>query len=436
MEPTRFWRTASPRTCAANTYSMKSRTGAARLAWPLVRAYRARARAGSVGSGLARGLCTLRLVYAGPLIDCDVHHEWPSQADLLPYLSENWREYVLGTTHAGGAQLPYSPSQIWLNPVAGWRGDAYPPAGGPPGSDYDWLAERLLEPNQVARAILQYESVGSVGALANPYFAAEVARAANDWSIDRWLSRDDPRLYGALLVATQEPETAAAEIRRIGWHPRMAEVLLVASGLGKPFGHPAYHPIYEAATEMGLPVAIHAYGEVMPGTNVSPHGGGMPSYYFEVQTLAHQGMETHLVSLIANGVFEKFPALKLLLVESGTSWVPGVLWRMDAAYRATRRELPWLKRLPSEYFYEHVRITTQPLEESPESEQLVELLSAYGGEEVLCFSSDYPHWDADERAHVARLLPQAWLPKVFYENARALYGWSDLPAVTELEVSA
>ena len=113
------------------------------------------------------------------------------------------------------------------------------------------MNEQLLDPFRIERAVLQYGASGFIGALSNPYFATEIARAANDWSIDHWLSRDDSRLYGAVLVATQQPDEAAAEVRRVGAHPRMAEVLLASSGLGKPFGHPAYHAIYEAAVEMG-----------------------------------------------------------------------------------------------------------------------------------------------------------------------------------------
>ena len=371
--------------------------------------------------------------YDGDVIDCDVHHEWASPDELLPYLSDGWREYATGPrratrTIAGveDALVPLAPAQIWSNPFWGYRAETYPPGGGAPASDYATLCEQLLDRNRTERVILQFESAGYVGSLTNPYFATEVARASNDWTIDTWLSRDDPRLYGAMVVATQDPGEAACEVRRVGHHPRIAEVLLVSTGLGKPFGHPVYHPIYEAAADVGLPIGIHAYGEVHPGHNVAPHGSGMPSYYFEIQTLAGQGLQTHLTSFVANGVFEKFPTLKLLVVEAGVAWVPGLVWRLDGAYRALRRELPWLKRLPSETIHDHVRFTTQPLEQAPETEQLVDVLRAVGGEDLLLFSTDYPHWDGDEKDFVARALPRAWLPKVFRENAIEFFGWDDL----------
>ena len=75
-------------------------------------------------------------------------------------------------------------------------------------------------------------------------------------------------------------------------------------------------------------------------------------------------------------------------------------------------------------------LTTQPLEISPKREQIVELLSWMNGAERLVYSSDYPHWDADEVSHISAQLPQSWHRKVFFENSMKLYGWTeaDLPA--------
>ena len=84
-----------------------------------------------------------------------------------------------------------------------------------------------------------------------------------------------------------------------------------------------------------------------------------------------------------------------------------------------------MKRSPSEYFVEHVRLSTQPLESPENRDDLLAALSAYGAEDMLMYSSDYPHWDADDARYVASRLPEEWHPKVFYDNARRLYGWSD-----------
>jgi predicted TIM-barrel fold metal-dependent hydrolase len=358
------------------------------------------------------------------VIDLDVHHEWAAPEELLPYLSQGWKEQYSG--YPGGKMAPLVPGNHLTNPVPGSAGrvDAYPPGGGPPGSDYELMREQLLEPFRIERAVLGFGSGLAISAIANPYFASEVARAANDWSIDTWLANGDERLYGGMIVATQLPDQAAAEIRRVGGHPRVVDVRLCSNGIGKPFGDPIFHPIYEAASELDLVVALHIGGEAGGGMGISQAASAIPTLYMEHHMLLPHGLITHAVSLIAHGVFEKYPALRVLLVETGVAWLPWFLWRFDTEYRGIRRETPWLRRPPSEYFREHVRVTTQPLEQSPDRDQLIELLALVDAQELLCFSSDYPHWDTDELSWVESRLPAEWAERVLRQNAFDFYGWS------------
>lgn len=128
----------------------------------------------------------------------------------------------------------------------------------------------------------------------------------------------------------------------------------------------------------------------------------------------------HVASAIAHGVFERWPNARLVLVECGIAWLPAILWRLDADYRALRKETPWLKRLPSEYAREHVRLTTQPLEQPRHRAALWPALEDVGADDMLLFASDYPHWDFDSPTVVP--VPPAWREKVMRGNARALYG--------------
>jgi hypothetical protein len=285
------------------------------------------------------------------------------------------------------------------------------------------MREQLLDRFNIDRAVLTFGTPLDLANIPNPYFAAALARAANQWMIEEWLSADD-RFYGSLIVANQLPDIAAQEIRRLGRHPKIAQVIMSSNGVGLPFGHPLFHPIYEAAVEMGLPVAIHAGGQ--GGINPCPTASGPPSLYIEYHTLVTQGVMTTLVSLITEGVFEIFPRLRVILIEGGVAWVPAILWRFDALYKRSkhlRREIPWVKRLPSEYCRDHIRITTQPLEIPPNAAILAEALESIGGDEILLFATDYPHWDADEVKFISERLPRSWLPKIFRENAMKVYGW-------------
>jgi uncharacterized protein len=353
-------------------------------------------------------------MYDGPMIDSDVHHTWKSAAEVAAYLPREWREYV--ESAGDGRSVPIAPATIsypgqWGNNK---RLDAYPATGGPPGSDYATTRDQLLDPLNITTAILSYD-IGIQSGLPNPYFAAAMCRAANDWCLDTWLSRDDARLRGAILVGSELPEQAAAEIRRLGADDRMLEVLLVEPGFRKPFGHPVYHPIYEAAEEMGLPVAIHA--------TTFASAGGIASSRLEFLTVVPQAAMHHLTSLITHGVFERFPSLRVLFVEHGFTWVPSLLWRLDANYKVLRRESNWVKRLPSEYALDHLKFTTQPFDTTRDPQQLIDVLRAFDGmSRLLCFATDYPHWDADEPAYIRRKLPADWMPALMYDNAAELYG--------------
>jgi predicted TIM-barrel fold metal-dependent hydrolase len=242
----------------------------------------------------------------------------------------------------------------------------------------------------------------------------------HDWVLETWLPRDG-RLRTSIVIPTELPDEGAREIQRVGEHPGVTAVLFSWNALGKPLGHPIHDPIYRAAEELGLPIAIHgAAGEVEAGT-AHTAAGGLPNSRLEWHTLLQQPTLTHFASMVVHGTFEKFPGLRLMLLETGVAWVPAFLWSLDAHYSSLCAESEWVRRLPSEYFRDHVKLSTQPFELTPRKEQLIELLEAFGGmEDLLCFSSDYPHWDADDPFYVARRLPRDWLPKVFHENARAV----------------
>src|SRR5690606_17825944 len=176
---------------------------------------------------------------------------------------------------------------------------------------------------------------------------------------------------------------------------------------------------YAACVQHNLPFTIHVGLEGV-GINPPPSGAGHVSHYVEHRACRPQVMMTHLASFIFEGVFEKFPGLKVVLQESGVFWVPSFLWRLDQDWKALRVQTPWVKKRPSEYFREHVRVTTQPIEEVPNRIIFDELMNNMFASETLMFCSDYPHWDYDSPALALPKLDETLWDRIYYHNAAEL----------------
>jgi predicted TIM-barrel fold metal-dependent hydrolase len=349
-------------------------------------------------------------------VDAYVLQPLPPTEELLAHLPDEWREYVgrPGSLPDGGGARPVHSDSPFRSAVRVPHQDgALPPS-----------AERE---GQAERGVLVQELGLSLSAQPNPYLALQVARAANDWLAERYLTGSDERLYGAVVVPNQVPAQAAQEIRRIGVHPRMVAVLLSGSGLGRPFGNALYDPIHAAAAELGLPIMIHAAGDAVIDGLAHPTGAGPPSTYGELKAMAAQPLMTHTASLVAQGTFEKHPALRVLLVGGGMSWLPGLTWRLDTNYKGMRRETPWVTRLPSEYIHEHIRLTTYPLDTRTDSAGLRRALAAFDGfEDLLCYASGYPNADWDRPAETAAAVPDSWREQVLRRNAARLFGFTGI----------
>ena len=133
-----------------------------------------------------------------------------------------------------------------------------------------------------------------------------------------------------------------------------------------PLGRRAFHPIYEACVRHDLPLALHVGGE---GAGMSPPATavGHPASTFEWYGALPQTYMAHLMSMVTEGVFERFPTLKVVLYEAGIFWLPHVMWRFDKNWKAQRSETPWVKEPPSAYLRRHVYFTSYPLELPPDA---------------------------------------------------------------------
>jgi predicted TIM-barrel fold metal-dependent hydrolase len=230
------------------------------------------------------------------------------------------------------------------------------------------------------------------------------------------LDRDE-RLHSTINIALETPELAVAEIERHADDPRFVQVLLPTTA-EHPLGNRKYWPVYAAAADAGLPLVVHT------GGLEQKWGTGWPSFYLEEHVGYANAMAAVTMSLIAEGVFQRFEDLQVVCVEAGISWAGPLMWSMDAAWSAMRDDVPHLDRRPSEFFREHFWFSTQPIEEPDDPEQLVQALEFTGMTDRIMFASDYPHWDFDSPAMtLPRSVPKELKAKIMAANACRLYGF-------------
>lgn len=345
------------------------------------------------------------------IIDCDIHPGFSKPGELSPFLPLRWREYVkdygLRNPNPLVGALPYPRMNL------GMRRDSYPPDGGDPASDLAFMQQQLLDPLNIEVGLLHALNAGPAA------FSLELGNAVcvaiNDWQVDKWISKDD-RLRGGISCAQEDSEAAVKEIEARAADKRFVQVSMVPRSM-EPAGRKKYWPIYEAAASLGLPIGVHtaAYGIH------ANSGSGWASFYIEEHSGYAHPAQAFLISMIFEGVFERFPDLKLVIVEGGFAWLAPLMWRMDREWERMRAEVPQVKRKPSDYVKSNVWLTTQPVEE-PRNVRLMSKLLDWIGHDRLLFCTDYPHWDFDHPDRVFRVpLDKEHKAAIFRENARAVY---------------
>jgi predicted TIM-barrel fold metal-dependent hydrolase len=348
------------------------------------------------------------------LIDCDVHQLFSDICVLFPYLPRHYVEHIKDF----GPMLPVL-GQTNM-PGAGARTDLWEESEGNPATLPEVCRTKHLDAYGVDVAIL----TGGMGPYSaavhsNPDYAAAYCRAYNDWTLEHWVATDS-RFRASIHISPTDPVLAVAEIDRLGSRSEFVQVMM-PGGARFPYGNRHYHSIYAACERHGLPVCVH-FGAEGAGTAGPPTGAGYPTYYFEMRMARPQIAMAHVVSLICEGVFEKFRDLRFLFIEQDTFWVSGLMWQMDSDWKALRDYTPWVKRLPSEYLRGHIRFGSQPMPDLSRKADLKTYLDWLHGEEVLVFASDFPHWDWDEPSTFLAGFPDSIRNRVMAGNARDLYG--------------
>jgi predicted TIM-barrel fold metal-dependent hydrolase len=331
------------------------------------------------------------------IVDCEHHVVVDALDDLVAHLPGSWGKRLRMGEFAMPRTGPHPGVELEFRNV-------------PDGASDPATAAAALDPAVSHALLIASQPLVSSGWLGHK-MAAVFCGAVNDHVIARWLPAD-PRFHFAVAVAAHDGELAAEEIRRVGTHPAAAAVAF--SPVDVNLGRRHYHPIYAAAAELGLPVIVHPGG--FEGNVVGPAelGGVGPRTPEDMYCLLPQVAMSGISSLIFDGVFGRFPDLRVLFAGFGVSWAPPLLWRMDAEWRGLRIEVPWVTQPPSQIAAEHIRLVADQAVEHTEPGTWA--LAAMLDERMLVWGSDAPFAGAAPGAPLASV-PESLRERLASVNA-------------------
>jgi predicted TIM-barrel fold metal-dependent hydrolase len=283
--------------------------------------------------------------------------------------------------------------------------------------------ERLevLDAENVDIAIL-YTTVGLLweAEIQDPELSQAYTRAYNRWICD--FCSESPRLVPTAHLSLTDPAGAAKELERAVGEGAKGGFVAPFTHDGTPLGHPKHDVLFAAAQDLDVPLAIHPTFEPQwtKGTRMGAWEN-VKQLRLLASVAASDGVRHQFTTMFDYGVFDKFPKMKLLVLESGGGWIGYWLDRIDAVYSHTfiGGRVP-LKMKPSDYFRERIWISCDP------DERTIPALAARFGADRFLWASDFPHADhtpeyAEDLNELVAAFPKEDQRKFIGDNARALF---------------
>lgn len=280
---------------------------------------------------------------------------------------------------------------------------------------------KVLDAEGIDAAIL-YTTVGLLWEVevTDPDLAQAYTRAYNRWICE--FCADSDRLVATAHISLSDPAAAAKELERaVGEGARGAYVCPFTHD-AKPLGHPDHDVVFAAAQDLDVPFAIHPTFEPQwtKGTRMGSWEN-VKQLRLLASVTASDGVRHQFTTLFDYGVFDKFPRLKVLVLESGGGWIGYWLDRIDAVYGHTfiGTRVP-LKDKPSDYFRDRCWISCDP------DERTIPALAERFGADRFLWASDFPHADhtpeyIDDLNELAGAFPEDQRRLFLGDNARRLF---------------
>ena len=273
------------------------------------------------------------------IYDWDRHAAVPDYRELFPYMDASWAKHFERGEFLGS--IAESSNHIRMS--ARW---GLPPLSAGAAAEADLS---LVVPHQGV----------AINGWADQVAATVFAGAMNSYAREHWTA---DRQAPAIVVSPHDPAWSAGEIRRRAAEGGFAAIALPFGPVLFGSGH--YDPVYDAATEVGLPIVAHYSGVEGRYAGAAPLSGGVHYSAFSRNALLPHLAESNISSLAFEGAFERFPAVRFLFSGVGFSWLPSLLWRIDREWRTFRHDVPWVTRVPSSYVLERVWVTSWPVREA------------------------------------------------------------------------
>lgn len=255
------------------------------------------------------------------------------------------------------------------------------------------------------------------GQVSDPELAAAHCRAYNTWILDVCAGHRD-RLYPVGHISLRHPAEAVREVERLAQEGIRAVFVGALPIDGKSFGCPDFDPVWDAAQGLDIAIGIH----LVVHRNYLGHDWHLdrpPGFMFlSMNTIQDPRMA--LTTMVYDGVFERFPRLRVATIEAASGWVVEWLDRLDYRYSYMGHTCQ-MKRPASEYFARNIWISADP------EERILPYMVELVGDHKFFIGSDYPHAEgfvqpvAKARKALAKL-PEASVNKILGDNAAQFFG--------------
>jgi predicted TIM-barrel fold metal-dependent hydrolase len=226
----------------------------------------------------------------------------------------------------------------------------------------------------------------------DPDLCADAIHALNQWMIEAWPYAFEQRIFSTPVIATGLVDRALEELDFVVAHGARAILMRPAPAWGyrgpRSFALPEFDPFWKRVQESGVLVVLHAsdsgynrYTNEWEGAQSEALAFGEPSLFSLTVEGDYRAIRDAATSLICHGALQRFPQLRIALVENGGGWVPHLLEQLDHAYEKAPHRY---EELPSATFKRHFWM--HPFHEE-DPRELVHLLGA----DHVIFGSDFPH---------------------------------------------